>query len=137
MTTQLFLSVWGAGLSTLLATVQLINLYRNRTRLSTSYHYSANEGASDDITLYNIGKRDLMINDYKLFFAKSRTSNKKKYIEKTFPDESVHLSLKANDKIQLSFTEQYRISFPGNAENTLFIELSIVGRKSRKVLKIA
>ncbi len=137
MSIQLILSIWGAGLSTILATVHLVNLYRNRTRLSTSYHFGANEGTTDDIIVYNIGKRDLLINDYQLFFAKSRYASQRKYIEKTFPDESIHLSLKANDKIDLSFAEQDRISFPKTDENNLFIELNIVGRRSKKVLKIA
>lgn len=136
MTTQLILSIWGAGLSTILATVHLVNLYRNRTQLSTSYHFGANEGTTDDIIVYNIGKRDLLVNDYQLFFAKSRSAFRRKYIEKTFPDESVHLSLKANDRIELSFADQDRICFPKTDENNLFIALNIVGRKSKKVLKI-
>jgi hypothetical protein len=136
MSIQLILSIWGAGLSTILATVHLLSLYRNRTRLSSSYHFGANEGTTDDIIVYNIRKRDLLVNDYLLFFAKSKSSEKK-YIEKTFPDESVHLSLKANDRIKLSFADQDRISFSHNRKKTLFLELNIVGRKSRKVLRIA
>ena len=137
MSIQLILSVWGAGLSTILATIHLVSIYRNRTRLSTSYHFGANQGNTDDIIVYNIGKRDLLINDYQLFFAKSRNSSKKKYLEKTFQDESIHFTLKANDKIKLSFADQERIGFPKNGDNTLFIELSIVGRRSKKILKIA
>lgn len=135
MSIQLILSIWGAGLSTILATVHLVNLYRNRTRISTSYHFGANEGSADDIIVYNIGKRDLLINHYELFFASSRNASKKKYLQKTFPDESTHLTLKANDRIKLSFTEQERISYPEKG-NTLYLELNIVGRRLPKTLKI-
>ena len=137
MNIQLILSIWGAGLSTILATVHLFSLYRDRTRLSTSYHFGANEGKSDDIIVYNIGNRDLLVNDYHLYFASFRNSSKKKYLEKTFPDESTYYTLKANDKIKLSFADQERISFPKDGDNTLYIELTIVGRRSKKVLKIA
>lgn len=137
MTTQLILSIWGAGLSTILATVHLVNLYSNRTQISASYHFGANMGTTDDIIIYNIGKRDLLINECQLFFAKSRSASQRKYIEKTFPEESIHLALKANDKIALSFTDQDRINFAKTGENSLFIELNIVGRRSKKVLKIA
>lgn len=133
---ELFLSIWGAALSTILATVHLVNLYRNRTRLSTSYHFGANEGTTDDIIVYNIGKRDLLINRYELFFAKSRSSSEKNYLQKTFPDEATHFTLKANDKINLSFAEQERISFSRNGDSKLYIELNIVGRRLPKILKI-
>ena len=136
MTTQQFLSIWGAGLSTVLAVVHLFSVYRSRTRLSTSYYFDNLEGSADKIIIYNIGKVDIIINDYKLFFAGNRYFGKKDYLDPYSPEDLITIHIKANDKSVLTFAEPDRINLRKQGNRSFYIELSLVGKRGTKKIKV-
>jgi len=133
---QLILSVWGAGLSTILATVNLYSVYKSRTRFSTSYYFDGLAGNADKIVIYNIGKVDIIINDYKLFFSSRRFFAKKEYLPDYSEPDIISIQVKANDKCILIFNEPDGINLKKIGNRNLYLELRIVGKRTGTILKI-
>lgn len=133
---QLILSIWGASLSTILASVHLYGRYKSRTRLFTSYYFDSQTGGSDKIIIYNIGNVDIIVTDYKFFYSFNIYFGTKDYLNGFSDNELISINIKANDKYTLTFVEPYRINLKKRGKRNLYTELRVAGKNSKKVLKI-
>jgi hypothetical protein len=52
---QFWLTVWGAALATMLGAIKLWEVWKDRLRLATTYSFTGQEGAPDQITIINLG----------------------------------------------------------------------------------
>lgn len=120
----------------MLATINLYSAYKSRTRLSTSYYFDDLQGSADKIVIYNIGKVDIIVNDFKLFFSRRSFLASKEYLPDNSAPDIITIPVKANTAYVLHFHEPDRINLNKIGKRHLFIELSIAGKRKNKVLKI-
>jgi hypothetical protein len=138
MPKTLVLTIWGAGLSTILAGIKIWEIYRDRKRMLVSYLFAGNDETGDKITLQNLSKSALMIEHWELLWVTRKFFFLKKIVPiHIFNYENGHLNLPASSTQSLDFNGQYHFNWNPEIENNvkLFIKLRIVGRK-RFLMKV-
>jgi len=60
---------WGAGLSTLLACVKLIEVWRDRFRVEVSYNFTGSESIGNEILIRNLSNRPLILAHWELLYC--------------------------------------------------------------------
>ena len=63
---------WGAGLSTLLAIVKLLEFWRDRFRLEVSCNLTGSESIGNEILIRNLSNRPIIITYWELLYCSGR-----------------------------------------------------------------
>lgn len=63
---------WGAGLSTLLAIVKLLELWRDRFRVEVSHNFTGSESIGNEVLIRNLSNRPLIITYWELLYCSGR-----------------------------------------------------------------
>lgn len=66
------LGIWGAIISTGLCSLKLLDLWRERLQLSTTYNFSDPDHGGNEIIIQNPSKPPVMISDWELIWRKKR-----------------------------------------------------------------
>ncbi len=63
---------WGAGLSTLLAVVKILELWRDRFQIDVSYNFTSSESIGNEILIRNLSNRPLILTHWELLYCSGR-----------------------------------------------------------------
>jgi hypothetical protein len=63
---------WGAGLSTLLAIVKIVELWRDRFRIDVSYNFTGDVGIGNEVLIRNLSNRPLILTHWELLYCSGR-----------------------------------------------------------------
>ena len=131
-------AVWGAALSTSLGFVKFWETFwKDRIRLDTSYSWSGQEGAIDEIVIANLSSVPLQVAYWslawkpKLFHFRTSTLD-------VSPDEVSGFKIDGKDTYTLYFEEQSKFDwgYRTSQHRALYLTLHLFGRKRPKSLRI-
>jgi hypothetical protein len=137
-TISIILAIWGALLSTGLAGIKILEVWRERLRLSTSYSFSHPDYGGNEIVIENPSKTPVMISYWELLWRRRRYL-KLETTNGRFPLEGYcNITIGAHTRHTLEFTEQEYFDW-GHATikmGKLYLKLHIVGRSKPVLLKV-
>lgn len=126
------LAIWGAVLSTVLCSIKVYEIYRDRSGVVVRHSFAE----QDEIILYNPSSIEILIDYWELVWITKRNL----FTTKVIPihldgGENFHTILEAHSKKNIDFNDQYQIPWRSKPENSkLYIRLYINGR--RKLTKL-
>ncbi|WP_154662573.1 hypothetical protein [Solimonas flava] len=128
---------WGAGLSTLLATVKLYELWRDRFRLDVTYKFTSDVGRGNDVLIRNLSGRPVILEHWELFYREGRWPRHKEEDIAYAEHDSNDKRIDAYNTHTLHFSDENYFSWGHSALNgrRIFIRLHLAGRgaQCRKV----
>ena len=137
-TISIILGIWGAGVSTSLAGIKILEVWRERLRLSTSYSFSHRDHGGNEIIIENPSKTPVMISYWELLWRRRRYL-KLEITGGRFPQEGYcNITIGAHARHTLEFAEQEYFD-SGHAAikmGKLYLKLYIVGRSKPVLLKV-
>lgn len=127
-----FVSWWGAGLATVLASIKIYETYRDSKPLEISYSFDSRPDVGNKIFLINPSKNPIIIAFYELLWGNS----KKSAIGDLSPEEiePYSITIPAFAKHELVFRDMEHFSWGKDCEN-LYIKLVIAGRR-KPIIKL-
>lgn len=66
----LWLSIWGAALSTSLVGLKFFEVWRDRSRMQTTFHFTSDPERGNEVTIFNISGRPLLVSYWELVWVK-------------------------------------------------------------------
>ena len=138
MAIETLLAIWGAVLSTVLASLKILEIRREWPRVTTSYSMSDAEHGGNEVIIENASKTPIMISYWELLLQK-RKFLRRETLNGRFPDEGYcNITIAAHSRHTLHFKDQQ--SFPWG-QSTLdgsvwYLKLHIVGRSKPICLKV-
>lgn len=131
---KLIMAVWGAGLSTLLAFLQLREKFNERTRIFTTYAIYGHADIADKIVIKNLGKQTVLIDNMEVFLARRLLFSTRNFIEAFDPtNPPIDILIPGNSTYTIHFSDQNKL--PAKKGRHLFIKLCLTGNRS-KILKV-
>ena len=138
-TISIVLAIWGAILSTGLAGIKILEVWRERLRLSTSYSFSSPDyGKRNEIIIENPSKTPVMICYWELLWQRRRLL-KLETVNGRFPQKGYcNITIGAHARHTLEFTEQEYFDWGRAAVKMgkLYLKLHIAGRRNPVLLKV-
>ena len=122
---------WGAGLSTLLAVVKLLELWRDRFRVDVSYNFTGSESIGNEIFIRNLSNRPLILTHWELLYCSGRWPLRSFAPLESADFDSGDRRLEPYATHTLRFAEENYFSWGHKALNgrRIFILLHVAGRK--------
>ena len=127
---------WGAGLSPLLATVKLWELWRDRFRLEVGYSFAGDENVGNSIHIRNLSSRPLILSYWELLYCSGRWPLRE-FQDITCADyDSGDRRIEPHSTLELHFAEENYFSWGHKTlkGRRIYIRLIIAGR--RPILKL-
>lgn len=128
---SLYLALWGAILSTLLAVVKLWEMWRERFRLEIGYNFTDNIEIGNAILLRNLSGKPIILSYWELLQS-SGNWPRKVLTDIAYPDHDAgDRRIEPYSTLELSFAEQNYFEWSRKAlkGGKLLIRLHIAGRK--------
>ncbi|MBI2284775.1 MAG: hypothetical protein HYU71_13765 [Bacteroidetes bacterium] len=107
MTTTTILSIWGALLSTVLFFFKILEVTKNSFRRIRVQFYSDEYNKINIFTIVNYSSRPVNISYYEAFFAHTKGSNDKLYINFGIDGELMNVHIKPHEKCDLSLQDSH------------------------------
>ena len=126
-----FFIVWGAGLSTLLAILKLVEFWRDRFRLEVDYDFSTDPHEGNRIVVRNLTARPITI-PYRELLMRRRWAVLRKREEIPLTDEQpCDVSIPAHASHTFEFKEQSHFSLKSKllAGKTIYLRVWLAGRR--------
>lgn len=128
---SIYVALWGAVLSTLLAVVKIWEIWRERFRLEIGYNFSDNIVVGNKIILRNLSGKPIILSYWELLHC---TGNwpRKVLTSIAYPDhDESDRRIDPYSTLELSFTEQNYFEWGRKAlrGGKILIRLHIAGRK--------
>lgn len=137
---KVVLGGWGAVLSTALAAIKIWEVtLKDRVRLRTSYSFSSQVDADDEIVIVNLSPLPLQISHWCLFWKPNFLSWGKEEIDVTPDLDRVgRFTVGARDSYAMVFSEQDRFdwSHRSAAGRKLYLVLHVFGKRRPILLKV-
>lgn len=124
------LALWGAILSTLLATVKFLEFWQARTKIDISYSFTSDPEIGNEIIIRNLGNKPILIAYWELFWQ-HRHWGKLITEDGTFPDydfKDMKLDAHSSTYIQFLGSDYFGWGAKKLGKNKIFIHLHIAGR---------
>jgi len=131
-------AMWGAAVSTFLALIKIWETFwKDRIRLETSYSFSGQYGAVDEISIVNLSGIPVQVQDWSLVWKPNRFRWRTSEIDVT-PESTGRFTIPAKNDYTLLFEEFNKFDWsPRAARNRkLYLILYVFGRKRPKILKV-
>ena len=132
------LAIWGAILSTGLVGMKILEIWRERPRLSTSYSFASPGWGDNEIIIENPSKTPVIISYWELLWLKRRYLRLQTN-HGTFPNEGYcNITIGAHSRHTLVFSEQeYFDAHQTTADfGNIYLRLHVVGRRKPILLKV-
>lgn len=128
---QIFISWWGAGLSTLLAILKLAELWRNRFRIEISPNLTDSESHGNTIQIRNLSNKPIIITYWEIMYVSGRWPRRKFEVIAHPDHDSGDCRIESQSTLELIFTEQDYFSWSHKILNgrKIFIRAFIAGRR--------
>lgn len=129
----IYLAIWGASLSTILAFIKIYELWKKRPRLCVTYHLTGSPEIGNTITIENPSDHSFIINYWELVWK-----NSFRFWLKDEPCVSPDLDYGFNNftitphsSYPIHFMDQHHFKWGASTidKGKLYIKLSISGRK--------
>ena len=127
---------WGAGLSTLLAVVKLLELWRERFRVDVSHNFTTSETIGNEILVRNLSNRPVILTYWELLYCSGRWPRRSFESFESADFDSGDRRLEPYATHTLHFAEADYFSWGHKALNgrRIYIRLHVAGR--RPILKL-
>lgn len=125
-----WIAIWGAVISTLLATKEIFQWWHDRDRFDASLTTSSNVDAGHNLKITNLSSKTILISHWELFLSFDR-KGKKGYQCIVFEDFDSHdISMDPRTSKQLHFSEgdYFSISEKSLQGRSIYLKLWIAGR---------
>jgi hypothetical protein len=136
---KLWLLVWGAGLSTILALVKIWEvLWKDRQRLKTIYNFSGQDGHTDEITIVNLSSAPVQISYWTLAWE-PRYLRLSKFITDLTPADGVYafvVAPHASHTIGFAGEDQFDWGWKAATGRRLYIRLFMYDRRRPRRLLV-
>ena len=133
-----WLGIWGAILSTILGAATIWEkLWKDRTRLVTTFSFTGQRGVDDKITIVNLSGIPVQVSHWSLAWKPNLFRWRTSTINVT-PDEDITpFTIPARDNYILNFPDDYKFdwSYRSALHRQLYLTLHIFGRRP-KVLRV-
>lgn len=126
-----WISAWGAVISTLLATKEIFQWWKNRDRFDASLTTSSSADIGHNLKITNLSGRTILISHWELFLSFDK-KGKREYDCIVFEDlDSNDISLDPNTSRQLYFSESdyFSVSEKSLRGRSIYLKMWIVGRR--------
>jgi hypothetical protein len=138
-TISIVLGIWGAILSTALAGIKILEVWRERLRLSTSWSFSNPDYCKrNEIVIENPSKTPVMISNWELLWRRRRVFKCEITGGRFLQEGYYNITIAAHGRHTLEFTGQEYFDW-GRATvkmGKLYLNLYVVGRRSPVLLKV-
>ena len=124
------IALWGAVLSTLLASVKFYEIWQARTQIEVSYSFTSNPEIGNEVIIRNLSNKPILITYWELFWQ-HRNWGKLITDDGTFPDyDYKDKKLDAHSSTSIHFAESDHFGWGAKAlgKNKIFIHLHIAGK---------
>lgn len=121
---------WGAGLSTLLAIVKLLELWQDRFRLEVDYNFASDENVGNTILVRNLSSRPLLLSYWEVLYCNGRWP-RRKFQDVSCPDHDYgDRRIEPHSTLELRFAEADYFFWGHKAlkGRRIFIRLHVAGR---------
>lgn len=122
-----FLGIWGAIISTGLGSLKLLELWRERLQLSTTYYFT-DQDHGNEIIIQNPSKTPVMISYWDLIWQKKRlfATETTEILDCGYPEGSRDINIGAYDTRTLSL-DYFEWGYKSSKKGKLYLKLHIVG----------
>jgi hypothetical protein len=127
-----FLAWWGAILSTVLGSVKLWELWRDRFRLDLSYNFTGSEDVGNDILIRNLTGRPLILTYWEVMYGSGQWL-RRKYETVAYPDhDDGDTRIDPHSTLTLNFSGEQHFAWGTKMlrGRSVYIRLHIAGRRS-------
>lgn len=132
MNAELYIAYWGAGLSTLLALLKLLEYWQHRFRLDVSYRLTGSEHEGNQIFIRNLSDRPFILEHWELSYVKGR------WLWRSLSPvassmEPIQLRIEPSSSVTFDFKEENHFGWSTVAlrGRRICIKLYVAGRKPR------
>jgi hypothetical protein len=142
MTQQLLsmiLAIWASCVSTTLAGIKILEVWRDRLRLTTSYDFAAPGHGGNKIIIENPSKTPVMISYWELLWIKRQLFRRETTGGRFPPEEGYcNITIPAHGRHILRFEDSEYFEWGASAisKGKLYLKLHVVGRRKALTLKI-
>jgi hypothetical protein len=126
-----FIAAWGAGLSTVLASIKIWEIRRDRFRLDVSYSFTSSERIGNEVLIRNLSVRPIILSYWELLYCSGRWP-RRKFQSIAHPDHDEGDSrLEPHTTLTLHFADEDYFTSDLESLNgrRIYIRIHIAGRK--------
>ena len=126
-----YIAWWGAGLSTLLAIIKVLELWNNRFRVDIGYKFTSGPEIGNEIFIRNLSSKPIILEYWELYYCSHRWLFKK-FEEFESPLLDVNDSqIQSHSSKTLVFIDQDHFSYGSKAlkGRSIYIKLCVAGKK--------
>lgn len=138
-TLSMILAIWATIVSTVLAYIKILEVWRDRLRLSTSYEFAAPGYGGNRIIIENPSKTPIMISYWELLWIR-RARFISEVTDGRFPTDEgyCNITIPAHARHVLEFdgSEYFEWGSSAISNGTLYIKLHVVGRRNPLTLRV-
>ncbi len=126
-----FIAFWGAGLSTLLASVKLFELWSARRRIEISYRFIGIPEEGNDIIIRNISDKPFIVTHWELQFCKRKWFRWIPYRIEDPEGFGSDICIQEHSSKVLNFSDAYYFEWGHKAMSgkRIYLKLIIAGKK--------
>jgi hypothetical protein len=129
--TTTLVAAWGAGLSTLLASIKIWEIWRDRFRLEVSHSFTSSESIGNDVLIRNLSARPIIISYWELLYCTGRWPRRKfqSIAHPDYDDGDSRLEPHTTETLHFA-NENYFASDLGSLNGRrIYIRIHVAGRK--------
>ncbi len=123
-----YISLWGAGLSTLLAFVKLWEIWRDRFQIDINGSFTNQLGAKNKIHIRNLSGKPIILTYWEIFFRYRFWSFKKDDYITSPEDNAFDMNINSYSSKTLNLMESDYFNWDQKGKH-IYIKLHIAGRR--------
>lgn len=129
--TSIYIAWWGAGLSTVLASIKLWELWRDRFQLEVSYNFRGNAELGNDIFICNLSGQPLILTYWEVIYSTGRWPRRTFDFVACTDLDSGDYKVDPHSTHTLHFSDDNYFAWGHKAlkGRSIFIRLHVAGRK--------
>lgn len=135
----MILAIWASLVSTMLAGIKILEVWRDRLQLTTSRNFAAPGHGGNEIIIENPSKTPVMISYWELLWIKQRHLRKETTGGRFPPDEGYcSITILGHGRHVLTFddAEYFDWGQSTTSKGKLYLKLHIVGRRRPLTLQV-
>lgn len=125
------ISWWGAGLSTLLALIKLIEVWRDRFRIDIGYSFCGDPVEGNKIYIRNLSGTPQLLEHWELFYRSTSWLSKKESFIASSDESSIDTRIESHSSVSLRFIgiNHFDWSRKDSKRSRIYIRLHLAGHQ--------
>jgi hypothetical protein len=124
-----FLALWGAVLSTLLAGVKILEVWRDRFRIDVAYNFNDAPEVGNEILVRNLAAIPIIVSYWELVWLSGSWPFRTESMLISPEGEVSDIRIDARSTQALTFTEENHFNWEPRNGRRLYIRLWVAGRR--------